>query len=160
LALDFPQDSFDVVVAEAVTVFVDRPRAAAGLQRVTRPGGRIVAAGFYSRRRPTAEARQLFLGEVDRGLVFDSIQEWGGIYSEDGSGDARTASCPFAMMTPRGFLADEGRHALAVMARRVPRPAYLRKMAWLWPRMSRAVPYLSYVPVIARKPEPSASGKA
>jgi len=46
------------------------------------------------------------------------------------------------MMTARGFLADEGAHAAAVMARALTRPAYLRKMVWLMPRMARAVPYL------------------
>jgi hypothetical protein len=30
--------------------------------------------------------------------------------------------------------------------------AYLRKMAWLMPRMSRAVPYLGYIVVCATKP--------
>jgi cyclopropane fatty-acyl-phospholipid synthase-like methyltransferase len=160
LALGFPDDSFDVVVAEAVTMFVDRPRAAAELRRVTRPGGRVLATEFYWRHPPTAEARQLFLGEVCPGLRFDSIQEWAGIYSDAGLVDIRTESGPFAMMTPRGFLADEGSHAFAVIARGMSRPAYLRKMAWLWPRMSRAVPYLGYVLVMARKPEPSALGKA
>lgn len=74
--------------------------------------------------------------------------------------DVRTESGPFAMMTPRGFLADEGGHAVAVIARGISRPAYVRKMAWLWPRMSRAVPYLGYVLVMARKPEPSAPGES
>ena len=160
LALGFPDDSFDVVVAEAVTMFVNRPRAAAELQRVTRPGGRVLATEFYWRHPPTAEAKQLFLGEVCPGLRFDSIQEWAGIYSDAGLVDIRTESGPFAMMTPRGFLADEGAHAAAVIARGMSRFAYLRKMAWLWPRMSRAVPYLGYVLVMARKPEPSALGKA
>jgi hypothetical protein len=49
--------------------------------------------------------------------------------------------------------ADEGGHAAAVIARGMSRPAYVRKMAWLWPRMSRAVPYLGYVLMMARKPE-------
>jgi hypothetical protein len=57
------------------------------------------------------------------------------------------------MMTTRGFLADEGAHAAAVMARGLMRPAYLRKMVWLMPRMARAVPYLGYVLVKARKPD-------
>ncbi len=49
--------------------------------------------------------------------------------------------------------ADEGGHAAAAIARGMTRPAYVRKMAWLWPRMSRAVPYLGYVLMMARKPE-------
>ena len=32
------------------------------------------------------------------------------------------------------------------------RPAYLRKMAWLMPRMARAVPYLGYIVVAGTKP--------
>ncbi|MGH3518258.1 MAG: hypothetical protein ACRDQ7_12735, partial [Haloechinothrix sp.] len=70
--------------------------------------------------------------------------------------DLRTESGPFAMMTARGFLADEGRHAAAVLARGMSRPAYLRKMMWLMPRMARAVPYLGYVLLMAIKPERTA----
>ncbi len=56
------------------------------------------------------------------------------------------------MMTVRGFLSDEGRHAFAVAGRAMTRFAYLRKMAWLMPRMARAVPYLGFVLVDGRKP--------
>jgi SAM-dependent methyltransferase len=158
--LPFPDDSFDVVVAEAVTMFVNRPRAAAELRRVARPGGRVLATEFYWRRPPTEEARQLFLGEVCPGLRFDSIEEWAAIYSDAGLVDVRTESGPFDMMTPRGFLSDEGGHTAAILARGISRPAHLRKMAWLWPRMSRAVPYLGYVLVMARKPQPPPLGRA
>jgi hypothetical protein len=56
-------------------------------------------------------------------------------------------------MTPRGFLADEGLgHSLAVMGRVAARPANVRKMAWLMPRMAKAVPYFGYIVVAATKP--------
>ena len=55
-------------------------------------------------------------------------------------------------MSVRGMLADEGPHAFAVAARAMSRPAYVRKMSWLMPRMSRAVPYLGYILVKATKP--------
>jgi len=55
------------------------------------------------------------------------------------------------MMTARGFLADERAHAPAVMVRTISRTAYLGKMAWLMPRMARAIPYLGYVLVYSRK---------
>ncbi len=51
LGLRFPGDSFDVVIAEAVTMFVDRRRAAAELARVTKPGGRVLATEFFCARR-------------------------------------------------------------------------------------------------------------
>ncbi len=152
-SLPYPDDSFDVVVAEAVTMFVARRRAAAELARVTRPGGRVLATEFYWREPPTEEAREVFLGQVCPGMRFDSIEEWTGIYGGAGLVDIETESGPFEMMTARGFLADERGHAPSVMARAMSRPAYLRKMAWLMPRMARAIPYLGYVLVVATKPE-------
>jgi len=32
------------------------------------------------------------------------------------------------------------------------RPAYARKMAWLMPRMAKAVPYLGYIIITGTKP--------
>jgi hypothetical protein len=68
-------------------------------------------------------------------------------------GRASTETGPSEMMTPRGFLADEGlAGCLAIMARVAARPAHMRKMAWLMPRMARAVPYLGYIVVAGTKP--------
>lgn len=122
LSLPYADDSFDCVIAEAVTMFVDRERAAKELARVCRPGGRVLATEFYWRQPPTPEARQVFLGEVYPGLTFDSVDEWTQIYGGAGLVDVRTETGPFAMMTPRGFLADEGGHAVAVMGRAMSRP--------------------------------------
>lgn len=152
LALPYPDDAFDVVIAEAVTMFVDRPRAAAELARVCKPGGRVLATEFCWRRPPTEKAREVFLGQVCPGLRFDTEAEWIGIYSSAGLSDVRTEMGPFAMMTARGFLADEGWHALVVAGRVLSRATYLRKMMWLMPRMAAAVPYLGYVIVDATKP--------
>ena len=38
------------------------------------------------------------------------------------------------------------------MGRVASRPANMRKMAWLMPRMAKAVPYLGYIVVAATKP--------
>ena len=152
-SLPYPNGAFDVVVAEAVTMFVPRRRAAAELARVTRPGGRVLATEFYWREPPTDEAREVFLGQVCPGMRFDSIEEWTGIYGGAGLVDIHTEDGPFEMMTARGFLADERGHAPSVMACAMSRPAYLRKMAWLMPRMARAIPYLGYVLVVTTKPE-------
>ena len=57
------------------------------------------------------------------------------------------------MMTPAGFVRDEGiANSLAVMGRALSRRSYLKKMAWLMPRMTRAVPYLGYIAVSDVKP--------
>ena len=61
------------------------------------------------------------------------------------------------MMSPKGFLADEGfGHSLAIMGRVAARPANVRKMAWLMPKMDKAVPFLSYVLVAGTKPAEAA----
>ncbi|HEX9529566.1 MAG TPA: class I SAM-dependent methyltransferase, partial [Acidimicrobiales bacterium] len=64
LDLDYDDHSFDVVIAEAVTMFVDRQRAANELARVTKPGGHVLATEFFWRQPPTPEAKEIFLGQV------------------------------------------------------------------------------------------------
>ena len=156
LDLDFAQGTFDVVIAEAVTMFVDRRRAAAELCRVTKPGGRVLATEFFWRRPPSEEAREVFLGQVCPGLEFDTVEDWTAIYAGAGLVALETETGPFEMMTRRGFLADEGlARSVRIMGRVAARPAHVRKMAWLMPRMARAVPYLGYIVVAARKPDHS-----
>jgi len=153
LDLRFEDGSFDVVLAEAVTMFVDRQRAAGELARVTRPGGRVLATEFLWRRPPTSQAREIFLGQVCPGMQFDTLDEWVEIYRSAGLADITTDTGPFEMMTARGFLADEGLgRSLAIIGRVGTRPANIRKMAWLMPRMAKAVPYLGYVVIAANKP--------
>ena len=153
LALPFNDAVFEVVIAEAVTMFTDRPKAAAELARVTRPGGRVLATEFYWRTPPTPEAREVFLGQVCPGMQFDTVQDWIRIYSAAGLTGLDTQTGPFEMMTPRGFLADEGlARCLAIMGTVAARPAHMRKMAWLMPRMAKAVPYLGYIIIAGTKP--------
>jgi ubiquinone/menaquinone biosynthesis C-methylase UbiE len=52
LDLPYPDDAFDVVIAEAVTMFVERERAAEEFARVTKPGGRVLATEFYAETGP------------------------------------------------------------------------------------------------------------
>ena len=57
------------------------------------------------------------------------------------------------MMTAKGFLGDEGLiRSLGIIGRVAVRPANVRKMTWLLPRMAKAVPYLGYIVVAGRKP--------
>ena len=153
LNLGHADESFDVVIAEAVTMFVDRARAADELARVTKPGGRVLATEFFWREPPTPEAKEIFLGQVCPGLEFDTIDDWVRIYEGAGLTGLETETGPFEMMTPKGFLGDEGfAHCLGIMGRVASRPAHLKKMAWLMPRMAKAVPYLGYIVVAGTKP--------
>jgi SAM-dependent methyltransferase len=157
LALPYPDDRFDCVIAEAVTMFVDRRGAAEALVRVCRPGGRVLASEFMWRKPPTDEARDIFLGEVCPGLEFDTLEDWVSVYSQAGLEAVEVDSGAFEMMSPNGFLQDEGvGGSLRIIGHVVSRPAYVRKMAWLMPRMMRAVPYLGYIVVAGRKPTAAA----
>lgn len=153
LALPYPDDSFDAVIAEAVTMFVDREKAAAELVRVTKPGGRVLATEFFWREPPSDEAREIFLGQVCPGMQFDTEADWIRIYRTGGLTDLATETGPFEMMTPRGFLSDEGvLRSIAIMGRVAARPANIKKMAWLMPRMAKAVPYLGYILIAGAQP--------
>jgi SAM-dependent methyltransferase len=152
-ALRFADGTFDRVVAESVTMFVDRPRATRELVRVCKSGGRVLATEFYWRKPPTPEARHLFLGVVCPGMQFDSLEDWVQLYTAAGLADVQVETGPFDMMTPAGFLNDEGVvNSAAVMARALSRLSYARKMAWLMPRIARAVPYLGFILVSGTKP--------
>jgi SAM-dependent methyltransferase len=151
--LRFSDGSFDRVVAEAVTMFVDRSAAARELVRVCRPGGRVLATEFYWRKTPTPEARHIFLDVVCPGMQFDSLDDWVRLYTAAGLAEVQVETGPFDMMTPAGFFHDEGlANGMAVMARAISRWCYARKMTWLVPRIARAVPYLGYILVSGVRP--------
>lgn len=153
LELPYADGSFDVVIAEAVTMFVDREKAAGELARVTKPGGRVLATEFFWREPPSAEAREIFLGQVCPGLEFDTEADWIRIYDTGGLTGLVTESGPFEMMTARGFLSDEGfARSMAIMGHVACRPANIKKMTWLMPRMAKAVPYLGFILVAGIKP--------
>jgi len=159
LALDFPDNRYDRVIAEAVTMFVDRPRAVRELIRVCKPGGRVLATEFFWREPPPSEAREIFLGQVCPGMQVDTLEEWVRLYEGAGLSHTQVVSGPFEMMTPAGFLSDEGiANCLAIMGRAMTRLSYLRKMAWLMPRLQRAVPYLGYLLVVGEKPATAQGG--
>jgi SAM-dependent methyltransferase len=152
-SLPFPNSSFDRVVAEAVTMFVDRDRAIGELVRVCRPNGLVLATEFQWRRPPSPEARHSFLGEVCPGMLFDTVEDWLDRYGHAGLTELSVKTGPFEMMTPSGFLSDEGLlNSVRVMTRALTDPVARRRMVWMMPRISRAVPYLGYVLIRGRKP--------
>src|SRR5258708_10251985 len=146
LALDFPDNTFGRVVAEAVTMFVDRPYAVRELIRICKPGRRVLATEFFWRQPPTPEAREIFLGQVCPGMQVDTLEEWVRLYEGAGLSNTQVVSGPFEMMTPAGFLSDVGiANCLAMIGRTMTRLSYLRKMAWLIPPLHRSVPLSSYL---------------
>jgi SAM-dependent methyltransferase len=152
-ALPYDDGRFDRVVAEAVTMFVDRDRAISELVRVCRPGGLVLATEFQWRRPPTPAAHHAFLGEVCPGMLFETVEDWLARYGSAGLIDLKVKTGPFELMTVRGFISDEGLgNAVRVMARAMTNGTARRRMTWLMPRISRAVPYLGYVVIRGLRP--------
>lgn len=152
-ALAFADQTFDRVLIEAVTMFVDRGLAVGEVVRVCRPGGRVLDHEFIYRRPPTAEIRRIFEGEVCPGIRFETAADWLALYQSAGLNSLRHRTGPFSMMTPWGMLRDEGiRNLVAMMARVAARPAYRRKMMWLMSRMVRVLPFLGYVVLVGTRP--------
>lgn len=152
-ALTYSAGSFDRVVVEAVTMFVDRARAASEVVRVCRPGGRVLEHEFIYRRPPTPEVRRIFEGEVCPGIRFDSVDDWSQLFAAAGLVNLRHVSGPFVMMSIAGMWQDEGPKNLSrMMLTLARRPAYLKKMAWLLPRILRVRSYLGYVVLAGTRP--------
>jgi hypothetical protein len=104
-------------------------------------------------RAPTPKAREMFLGQVCPGLQFETESDRVRIYRGTGLDDLHTETGPFEILTPRGLLADDGfLHSLAILRHVACRPANVRKMTRLKPRMASAFPYLGYIFVAAGQP--------
>src|SRR2546429_9376164 len=89
----------------------------------------------------------------------DPLEEWLRLCEEAGLGNTQVVCGPFKMMPPAGFLPEEGvATRRAIMGRAMTRLSYLRKMAWLMPRLQRAVPYLGYLLVVGEKPATAQGG--
>ncbi|GAC1636381.1 MAG: hypothetical protein NVS4B2_24670 [Chloroflexota bacterium] len=86
-------------------------------------------------------------------MQVDSLGEWAALYRQAGLVDLQVRIGPFEMMTPKGFLGDEGfLQSLTIMGRVMMHPSFICKMARLMPRIRRAVPYLGYIVIAGTKP--------
>lgn len=150
-ALDLPDNTFDRVIVEAVTMFVDLERAASEVVRVCKPGGMVVDHEFIWTREPTPAIRRGFQVEVCR-MGFENPALWEGLYRKAGLDEITIVQGKFVMMTPRGFVRDEGLgNTLRIAGRAVSRLSFLKKVAWNLKRIVPAAPYLGWVVVAGVK---------
>jgi SAM-dependent methyltransferase len=155
LKLPYPDDTFDVSIVEAVTMFVPRFMAVREIVRVTKPGGRIVDQELCWRGAPDAKALEVlhqpnFCPSID----FDDVQNWKSLFEQCGVRDIRTATGPFYLVHPVHFVADEGvANTARVIGRAFSRPAYMRKSVWLFQNVARIMPKCGYIVIGGVKPE-------
>lgn len=145
--LPYEDDTFDVAIVEAVTMFVDRERAIREVVRVTKPGGRILDHEFCWRDRPNLEALEILRQPMMcPGINFDDVRNWEMLFERHGVGDITSIVGPFALMKPRQFIADEGlRNTARIVGRACSRRVYMRKSAWLMRNIVSIMPKLGYI---------------
>ena len=99
LPLPYPDGAFGRIIAEAITMFVDRPWATAELARVCRPDGRVLATEFcWQRHRRPRPARRSSARSVPacRSTPSSDGASWTRRRAHRPPGRRR----PFEMMTP------------------------------------------------------------
>lgn len=154
-ALGFPDETFDRVVIEAVTMFVEHQAAAREAVRVCKPGGMVLDHEFIWRKPPTPGIRHGFQVEVCP-MEFETADMWEGVYRRAGLEDVQITIGTFGLITPQGFLRDEGlANTLMIGAHCLRRWAFIKKTAWNLKRIVPAAPYLGYVVIAGTKPSPN-----
>lgn len=151
--LPYPDDSFDVTMIEAVTMFVDRERAIREAVRVTKPGGRILDHEFCWRGRPNLEALEILRQPMMcPGINFDDVRNWEMLFERHGVKDIESVVGPFALMMPRQFIRDEGpRNSARIVGCIVSRRVYMRKSIWLMRNIVSIMPKLGYIVLMGTK---------
>ena len=144
--MPFANYEFDVVIVEAVTMFVNRKKAIQEIHRVCKNNGKVIEHEFIWRKIPTLEIRKIFEGEVCPNIKFDTAKEWINIFEENGFKNENSVTGNFVMMSVEGFLNDEGiGGTLVLMMKTFSRLAYLKKMMWLMPRILKVRSSLGYI---------------
>ena len=147
-------NTFDVVVIEAVTMFCPRDEAIAECTRVLKPGGQLLDQEFAWREAPDERALEILRQpKMCPGINFDDVKQWKSVFTFAGLTEVEAMTGPFALMHPRVFIKDEGwANSARILGRVVSRPAYLKKTIWLMRNIVKIMPSLGYIVVSARKP--------
>ena len=153
LDLEFEDDTFDRVIVEAVTMFLNRDSAVRELVRVCKPGGYVIDQEAYWGRTPTEEARQSNQC-IQPGLDLDEDPDvWAGRYRRAGLVDIEYVSEPVKYFDLRSLLRDEGlRGVLTMMSRLLRDPSARRETRRVMPHEQRAEPFIDYFVLAGRKP--------
>lgn len=153
LDLEFADNTFDRVVVEAVTMFLDRDQAASELVRVCKPDGYVIDQEAYFARTPTEEARKSNQ-YLTPGLDLDENPDiWAERYRRAGLTDIEYVSEPVKYFDLRSLVRDEGLLGVLTMLSRLFRhPSTLREMHRTMPHEERTEPFIDYFVLAGRKP--------
>jgi len=144
--LPFADHTFDSVICQAVLMFVDKQAALQEIRRVLRAHSRFAGLEFSWRCEPPPRVRDLTYRICGcRTLEFYSAAVWGQHLQQAGFDTVESHEQPFTMLSPSGFLRDEGvANSLKIFGRIVRRKANLQRMGEIWQHFSRYTEYFSY----------------
>lgn len=152
LALEFPDETFDRVIIEAVVMFVDHDQAAKEVVRVCKQGGFVVNHEAYFVPETPADVLETSQ-ELFPGLDLETPNGWVELYRSAGLTDIEYVSGPAEFIGPAYMIRDEGLvGSLKILGRLLTHPKYLRHMAWMGSRSRRIQPYIDYIVLAGRKP--------
>lgn len=153
LDLEFGDDTFNRVIVEAVTMFLDRNSAVRELVRVCRSGGYVIDQEAYWARTATEEARQSNQS-IHPGLDLDEDPDvWAGRYKRAGLVDIQYVSKPVKYFDLRSLIRDEGlRGMLTMISRLLRNPSARRETRRVMPHEQQAEPFIDYFVLSRRKP--------
>lgn len=153
--LPFSEASFDYVIIQAVLMFVDKTRALSEIRRVLKPGGRLGAIEFSWHQPPPVEVRdntQKICGCSV--LEFHTRDEWSVWLQRMNYRQVQAEEHPFALLSIRGFLRDEGIvNCLRILGRLVYRRDHIRRLMQIWEHFARHRAHFRYALLTAHKTE-------
>lgn len=152
LDLEFADDTFDRVIVEAVTMYLDRDRATGELVRVCKPGGYVIDQEAYFARTPTEEARESNQ-YLHPGLDLDEDPEgWADRYRRAGLTDIESVSEPVEYFDFGSLVRDEGiRGVVTMLGGFLRNPSEFRERRRSMPHEQRIEPFIDYFVLVGRK---------
>jgi SAM-dependent methyltransferase len=150
--LNFKDNEFDAVIVEAVTMFVNREKACSEIYRVCKPGGFFIDQEFVWKKTPTDEDRRIFTKELCPGIKFENSNNWRELFMAAGFNNFQIKEGPFRLISPSGFIYDEGfLKTLAIFLKVIVNTPYLKKMIWMMKRIMKIKNKLGYCLVFSQK---------
>ncbi|MFV2057226.1 MAG: class I SAM-dependent methyltransferase [Thiohalomonadales bacterium] len=145
LQLNFPDNSFDAVIIQAVLMFVDKKQALKEIFRVLKPGGQIAALEFCWKKSPDPllKAETYAICGCD-GLSFMTYDEWRKLLESSHFTESKSNPQAFEMLSARGFIQDEGLPNIINMVKKTFANGGAKRMWTIYRHFSRHLPYFEY----------------
>lgn len=152
-SLGFTDEAFDYILCQAVIMFVDQRRALSEVRRVLKHGGVFAGLEFCWKKDPPPVVREKTYSICGcKTLEFHSLDTWLEKLRDAGFVRVKGAEHPFSLLSPRGFLRDEGWvNSLQIAGKVLLRRANIARMSEIWSHFSRNIEYFSYAVISGEK---------